>query len=179
MKFFSVLILVLCSISFSTTTLTKEEFKVPPSTLKSLIKENGKTNNIVYTYTDWCSPCIKEFPNVLNFFKENNCKLYIIVLSKDGNADLNKYKEKLKKKYNCNEQLYSFSFSQEFSKGLRKLNYRNYQAFIKELLGEKYNSNMLYGSDNLILMNNNAKIVYIPEFLDYEALFLKLKESLL
>lgn len=179
MKIFKLVILLFGVLHVTTPISTNEDYKISPASLKNLIIKNGVKNNIIYTYTDWCSPCIKEFPNVLNFCKKNNCKLYIIVLSKDGNADLNKYQEKLKKKYNCTDQLYNFSFNKEISNQLKKSNYRNYQAFIKELLEEKYNSKMLYGSDNIILINDKSKIVYVPEYLEYETIFMKLKELLI
>jgi thiol-disulfide isomerase/thioredoxin len=97
MKIFNFLCFI-SSITFFLNSDINDNSKLTPVSLKNLITENGAKNNIIYTYTDWCAPCIKEFPDVLKFCEKNNCKLYIIILSKDGNANLNKYQEKLLKK---------------------------------------------------------------------------------
>ena len=63
---------------------------ISPELLREKISKGQTENNLIYTYSDWCAPCIKEFPKVIDFCKANNVGLYIIVLSKSGNTDLHK-----------------------------------------------------------------------------------------
>lgn len=156
---------------FTNSQSTKVEDKVTANQLKEIIKKSNKEFNIIYTYTDWCSPCVKEFPNVIKFCQVNNINLYIIILSKDGNADLQKFKNKFKEKYNFEGYLFNYSFGEIIVKTVKKSNYKNFQGFIKELINEKYESEIIYGSDNLILFNKNADIIYISKFLTYEKIY--------
>lgn len=155
-----------------------DDDKVSPKELKSIISNSKYEFNIVYVYTDWCSPCVEEFPNVLKLCKENDINIHIIILSKEGNANLIKFKEKFKKKYNFTEPIYNYSYDESIVKTLKKSNYRNFQAFIKEFLGEKYNENIIYGSDNLILINNKLNFIYISEFGSYEKKYENIKNNI-
>lgn len=158
-------LLILISINFESTTKNK----VTPSELKKIITKSNSDFNIIYTYTDWCSPCVKEFPIFLQFCKENKVTPFIIILSKDGNADLDKFKLKFNKKYSFNsDYIFNYSFRSDIVKSLKKSNYKNYQGFIKELLGNNYNSDIIYGSDNFILTNQNSEVIYVAESGSYE-----------
>lgn len=151
--------------------------KVAPAELKEYITESGNNFSMIYTYTDWCAPCVKEFPIIINFCNENKIKLYVMVLSKDGNVDLVKFSEKFKKKYNYNDTLYNFKYFPELIKNVnKKSNYKNYQTFIKVLLEDKYNVDIVYGSNDLFLTDKKANIIYIPEILDYDRNFKEIKK---
>ena len=165
---------------------TKPNNKVTSNELKEIIIKNNYKNNIVYTYTAWCSPCVKEFPNIIEFCKKNSCKLYILILSKDGNADLEKYKKIFKEKYNFNDLIYNYSYDKKTSEGLKKSNnfvresnYINFQSFMKLFLESYYTEDLIYGSDNLILLNNKAEIKFISSSMTYENIYKQLKKNII
>lgn len=47
---------------FTNSQNTKVEDKVTENEIIEIIKNSNKEFSIIYTYTDWCAPCVKEFP---------------------------------------------------------------------------------------------------------------------
>ena len=174
MKYYLLIILALLLIS--SVDKTEDSNKVSVLQLKEIIKKSNKEFNLIYTYVDWCAPCVKEFPTVIKYCKQNNINLFIIIQSKEGTVNLAKFKDKFKEKYNFEGNLYNFSFDKALVKTVKKSNYRNYQVYIKELIGENYKPELIYSSDNFILMNNNLKIIYISEYTDYNNIYKKISE---
>ena len=102
---------------------------VNPALLREIISQGHLANNLIYTYSDWCAPCVKEFPRVIDFCKTNNVGLYIIVLSKEGNADLSKLEAKFEKKYSLvSPNLFNFKYDKQYLNLKTKNNFKNYQA---------------------------------------------------
>lgn len=152
---------------------------ITPERLREKITEGHTQNNLIYTYSDWCAPCVKEFPNVIDFCKANNVGLYIIVLSKDGNADLNKLELKFAKKYNLTSpKLFNFQFKKQFLDSKTKNNFKGYQAFIAELLAENYHSDYIYGWDILILTDQQGKTKIVSAGGSFEDILNRLKDNL-
>lgn len=178
MKILSLLLLLLFSNILSSQETTVSE-PITPLGLKERIIQKHAKNNLIYTYADWCAPCIAQFPKVINFCKANNVELYIIVLSKKANENLDQLQTKFKTKYDLNsDNVFNYKHNESFYTNKTKNRFKNYQAFMAELLGESYRPDYIYGSDIMILMDQNANVKIVSAEGSYEDILQRLKDNL-
>ena len=152
---------------------------ISPELLREKISKGQTENNLIYTYSDWCAPCIKEFPKVIDFCKANNVGLYIIVLSKSGNTDLNKLELKLENKYKLiSPELFNFQYKEEYIEKKTKNNFKGYQAFMAELLAENYHADYIYGWDIIVLTDKQGKTKIVSAGGSFDDVLNRIKDNL-
>lgn len=135
-----------------TYSLNKEE-------LHKLIKLNNKKFTLVLSYGFWCKPCNEYFPKILNFVKENEKKIELIVVNVEPDNSKRLYANYyyLKKRFNFKKSY--FMISEEY--GNRK--WKKYDGFLIDLIGKDKFKKEFSGMSQNILFENN-QIVYLSNY---------------
>ena len=155
------------------------ERTISPELLREKTSKGQTENNLIYTYSDWCAPSVKEFPKLIDSCKSKNVGLYIIVLSKSGNTDLNKLELKLENKYKLSSpELFNFRYKEEYIDKKTKNNFKGYQAFMAELLAENYHTDYIYGWDIIVLTDKQGKTKMVSAGGSFEDVLNRIKDNL-
>ncbi len=56
---------------------------VTPEDVICIAKESDKDISLFYTFAEWCSPCRKNMPKIIDLAKKNDIALYFLIISRE------------------------------------------------------------------------------------------------